>query len=111
MSKHIFPDSHANRLAFLKQFKTELATDAPSLNLDPALLATMNAMLNALIAKYQTLVDAEAAVAVASADAAGLFLLDEPALRGFFNSLKTNPSCTPGMQQAMGIAPDTSAHA
>ena len=103
MSQKIVPDSHVNRLNFLKTLKTEFNTNAAALKYDAGFVASTNAMLDTLIAAYQTLVDAEAAAAQASADAAGVFDPNSEALHKLFDNLKSNPNCTPAMRVAMGI--------
>ena len=66
MSQKTIPDSHANRLNFFKNFKKEFNDNAAAMKYDATFIAGINAMLDKLIAVYQTLVDAEAAVTAAS---------------------------------------------
>jgi hypothetical protein len=111
MAPKIIPDSHANRLSFFKNLKVQIAADAATLNITGSLLTSINAMLDRQIAAYQKLVDAESAVAVASADAVLAFDLDVDGLHGLFANLKANPNLTDGMGVAMGIYTQTSPHA
>ena len=105
MNKDVIPDSHANRLVFLKVLLAQIIANAAVLNLDAAFVANVKTnVLDPLIAAYQKLVDAEAAATAASADAAQLFEMKNPALRGLFNNLKANTNFTDGMAEQMGIA-------
>ena len=111
MAKSIVPDSHANRLNFLIVLLAQINANAVALGLDPAFVASITTnILNPLIAAYQTLVDAETAATVASANAATLYAAKDAALHGLFNTLKTNPNCTGGMAAAMGLAPASTPH-
>ena len=108
MSQNIVPDSHENRLNFFKNLKVRLVANTATLNLDPTFVSTISALLDSLIAAYQTLVDAEQAAVAASADAATVFAVKAGALRGLFNNLKSNVNMTAGIATAMGILPTIS---
>ena len=108
MSQKTIPDSHANRLNFFKNFKKEFNDNAAAMKYDATFIAGINAMLDKLIAVYQTLVDAEAAVTAASYEAAQQFGVHVGALHGLIDNLKANPNCTPTMLVAMAIEPRSS---
>lgn len=110
MAQNIIPDSHANRLAFFKNLKKEINDNAATLGLDADEVAAANAILDPLIAAYQTLVDAEAAATQASADADQVFAAQNSDLRALFNNLKANPKCTDGMAAAMQIVTPATQH-
>jgi hypothetical protein len=103
MPQDIIPDSHKNRLDFFKNLKKEIADNAATLGLNAAAVAAANAILDPLIATYQTLVDAETAVDSASADAEQVFGEQNDPLRALFANLKANPKFTDGMGAAMRI--------
>ena len=97
------PDSHLNRLGFLQNLKTQIIADAAVLKWDAAKLVLVNAVLDPLIASYQTLVDAEAAASQALHDADGVFNARKEGLFGLVNELKADPDVTPGMADAMHL--------
>lgn len=107
MARGIIPDSHANRLDFFQNLKQAIADNAAALGLNAAALAAANAILDPLIAAYQTLVDAEQAATAAGADADQVFAQENADLRALFNNLKANPKFTDGMGEAMRIFTQT----
>lgn len=102
--KDYLPDSHANILSWLQNFLAEILNNAAAFGWNAAKIAKVHALVDPLIAAYQTLVDAEKAAAQASADADQLYTTSTPALRELVNELKHNPDCTDGMEVAMQIA-------
>lgn len=106
----IVPDAHANRLAFLKNLKALIISNATTLTLTPAQVTAMNAVLDPLIAAYQALVDAEQAVIVANANAAQVFSANSDALSALFAQLKANPNLTDGLRAEMQIQTTPSQH-
>jgi hypothetical protein len=104
MSQTVIPDSHTNRLGFLKALKTQIAANATAAGLDTATVTGYSAILDPLIAKYQALVDAEEALTTANADAAQAFRQGQKSLQGMVNELKNNTKVTAGMRSEMGIA-------
>ncbi len=110
MSQTIIPDSHTNRLDFLKNLKVQIAANAAAAGLDAATVTGYSAILDPLIAKYQTLVDAELALATANADAAQAFNQGQKQLQSMINELKNNTKVTDGMRTEMGIATISGTH-
>ena len=105
---NIIPDSHDNRLAFFINLKTQLAADATALGWNAAKIAAVEALLDPLIASYQTLVDSENAVVVNNANTAQVFAQEKTALQSLFTEIKANPGCTAGMAKDMGLVTTSS---
>ena len=105
MAQSIIPDSHENRLAFFKTLKTVINTpaNATAFGWNAAKLTAANAVLDPLIATYQTLVDSENAVVTNNANAAQIFTQEKAALQSLVSELKANPGCTDGMETQMGL--------
>ncbi len=110
MAQNIIPDSHSNRLDFLKNLKKEITDNAAALGLDAAALAEIDKILDPLIAAYQVLVNTEQAVTAANADAAQVFAQQVAPLRALIDQLKTNPKLTDGMGTDMRIFTSTTVH-
>jgi len=108
MAQSIIPDSHENRLSFFKTLKAVITTNAGALGWNAAKLALVNAVLDPLIATYQTLVDAEKAVITANANAAQVFTDEKAGLQDLIAELKANPGCTDGMETQMGLVTTSS---
>src|SRR6266446_10448633 len=103
MPNAIVPDSHENRLNFLINLKQKIAENVMLLNWDQTKLDTINALLDPLIGIYQTLVDAEQAVLIASANAAQLFAQQKGGLQALIAEIKANPGRTAGMLTDMEL--------
>ncbi|MDQ6623873.1 MAG: hypothetical protein M3Y86_10395 [Verrucomicrobiota bacterium] len=101
------PDSHANRLAFFINLKAKIAADAAALGWNAAKLAAVNALLDPVIANYQTLVDAEDAAAQASAKAAQAFAERNENLNKLIEELRANPGLDDGMREGMQLPKGT----
>ena len=97
------PDSHQNRLDWLKNFKTQFLIAAATLGWATAKTTPITANLTALIGAYQALVDAENAALQASVNANQVFDTNSTSLRDVVNEMKNNPLCTDAMEVAMGI--------
>ncbi len=110
MPNSVIPDSHANRLAFFKNLKQVITDNATALKLDAAALATIAALLDPIIAKYQTLVDAEVAASAASVDAEQTFNGSKEQVLALFASLRANPGLTAGLGDEMKIYSSTPEH-
>ena len=89
--KDYIPDSHANRLEWLKNLKTQFLILAAKYSWNAAKIAAVNAVLQPLIDVYQDLVDKETAAATASATADQTFSQTSADLRGLINEAKNNP--------------------
>jgi hypothetical protein len=95
--KDFIPDSHANRLAWLVNLKTELLKITAKLGWNATKIASVTALLDPLIAVYQTLVDLEKAAAQASVTADQTFNTNNADLRDLINEVKNNDGYEPGM--------------
>src|SRR5437588_6586770 len=100
------PDSHSNRLSFFKNLKIQIKANAAALNWDSAKVDAVNALLDPIIAIYETLVAAEDVAAQASVNAAQLFTNNNKATNGLLDELRANPGLTDGMKKAMQL-PDS----
>jgi hypothetical protein len=104
MSNSIIPESHENRLAFFVAIKDWIDTQATGvLGWSAAQVTAADATLAPIIAKYQALVDADAAVLVAVADADQVFTASKAAVQSLFDQMKANPAFTAGMEEELKL--------
>ncbi len=103
MPNTVIPDSAANRLAFFKNLKQQITDHAAALKLSPADVAAINALLDPLIAKLQTLVDTDAAQSQASADVEHALGDSRKDLLALFEQLRANPGAKGAIAEAMQI--------
>jgi hypothetical protein len=103
MSKSYIPDAYKNRLEFLINLKGEIRKNAAALTLAESKLKGADALLTPLIVAYQAVVEADAALRRATADANNLFANGSVALRSLVNELKSNPNFTDGMGEQMRV--------
>lgn len=97
------PDSFANRLTWLQNLKAQITTEAATLGWPAAKLAAFISVLDPLIAAYQALAAADAALDKASGNAQDLFANSSASLRATLAEIKTNPAFTDGMGAVMQI--------
>ena len=97
------PTRTKNRLDWLKNLKAEITTHAATLHWDAAKLATVSALLDPLIAGYQSAVDTDRAAVEANATAAQLFAQQNDSLRALVNEANANPDFTDGMAATMKV--------
>ncbi len=103
MANTYIPDAYKNRLEFFINLKQEIEKNAATLDLPAARVAAANALLVPLIAAYQAVVDADAALRESTADANALFSGESASVRALVNELKSNPHFTDGMGEAMRV--------